>query len=197
MANEHPIFTCPHCNENLFGVGVTECATGAYISTVVDFKQAHINTHYDTQINSAEHQWIKCNSCHNSIDITADQLDAVFSGRVTEEQMKVQCKIIQRPVFRCPECRFDIFKANFYECTEGGTSKTEIILCSDGYDTEPADITNFAEQWSECRHCGARINIDAINLINYYEGKCSLEGIIESTNEKEPPQSKLDAEMED
>ena len=93
--------------------------------------------------------------------------------------MKIQCKIIQRPVFRCPKCRVDIFKANFYECTQGGTSKAEIILHSDGYDTEPTGIENFTDQWSECGHCGARIDIDAINLINYYEGECSLEDIME------------------
>ena len=177
MNSEQPIFTCPSCSKNLFDVGVTECATEAHITTVIDWsKHGHLDEH-QTQINSAENKWVKCNNCHNGISIDVDQLDAVFSGRSTEEQMKIQCKIIQRPVFRCPQCRVDIFKTGFNEVTYGGTTKSEITLCSDGYDSEPAEVSNFTEQWSECGNCGARIDINAIDLINYYEGECSLEDI--------------------
>lgn len=175
--DEQPIFTCPSCGKNVFDVGITECATGADISTVIDFKQAHLNAH-ETQIGSAEHQWVKCDNCHNNIkNMTVNRLDDVFSGRYTEEQMKIQCKIVQRPVLKCPQCRVDIFKAGFNEVTYGGTTKLEITLCSDGYDTEPAEVSNFTEQWSECGNCGARIDIDAIDLINFYEGECTYNDI--------------------
>lgn len=177
MTDKQPVFTCPICGKNVFDVGITECATGADISTVVMFGTLP-PFQQEPEITSAEHRWAKCNNCHNSIDIDVDQLDAVFSGRCTEEQMKIQCKIIQRPVFKCPQCRVDIFKAGFREVQCGGTARSEITLCSDGYDVEPAEISNFTEQWSECNNCGARIDIDAINLINYYEGECSLKDIV-------------------
>jgi len=176
MTNEQPIFTCPHCSKNLFDVGITECATGADISTVIDFKQSHLNVH-ETQINSQDHRWIKCNSCHNGIDIDIDQLDAVYSGRVTEEQMKIQCKITQRPVFLCPSCKLDLFKEGVYEVTRGGISKAQITFCSDGVDASDVMISDITEQWSECSNCGARIDINTSDLINYYEGECSLEDL--------------------
>lgn len=176
MTDEQPIFTCPSCGKNVFDVGVTECATNADISTVVDFKQAHLNVH-ETQINSQEHQWVKCNNCHNGIEIDADQLDAVFSGRCTEEQMKIQCKIIQRPVFECPSCKINIFKVGIYKVTHGGTTKTGIDFCSDGINASDVIISDITDQWSKCGLCGARIDIDAIDLIKYYEGECTYNDI--------------------
>lgn len=176
MNPTRPIFTCPSCGKNIFDVGLTECATGADISTVIDFKQAHLNV-YETQISSAGHKWIKCNNCHNGIKIDVDQLDAVFSGRCTEEQIKIQCKIIQRPVFRCPQCRVDIFKAGINEVTTGGLSHTEITFDNTGETNGDTCIEDVRDQWSECNNCNARIDINATDLINYYNGDCALEDI--------------------
>jgi hypothetical protein len=177
MTDEQPVFTCPSCGKNIFDVGVTECATGADISTVIDWsKHGHLDEQ-QTSINSQDFKWVKCNSCHNGINIDVDQLDAVFSGRCTEEQMKIQCKIIQRPVFLCPSCKLDVFKEGIYEVTLGGTAKAEITFCSDGADASNVMISDITDQWSECSNCGARIDIDATDLINYYEGECSLEDI--------------------
>ena len=59
----------------------------------------------------------------------------------------------------------------------GGTAQSEIVFQSENHYVEPAEITNITEQWSECGNCGTRIDIDAINLIDYYKGECSLEDI--------------------
>lgn len=91
--------------------------------------------------------------------------------------MKTQCKIIQRPILKCPQCRVDIFKAGINKVTKGGSSHALITFGSTGKiigDTCTEDIT---EQWSECNNCGARIDIDAIDLINYYEGECTYNDI--------------------
>ena len=174
MNTEQPVFTCPSCGKNVFDVGVTECATGADISTVIRFNESN-RTPY---IATAEHRWIKCDNCHNSIkNMTVNRLDAVFSGNYTEEQMKTKCGIIQRPVFLCPSCKLNLFKEGIYEVTRGGISKAQITFCSDGTDASDVMISDITEQWSECSNCGARIDIDAINLIDYYEGECSLEDI--------------------
>ena len=180
MTNEQPIFTCPHCSENLFDVGITEFVSNANISTMIDFKQGHLNAH-ETQLEGPnDGKQIQCRSCKNVIDMDSDQLDAVFSGRNTEEEMKVRCRIIPRPIFRCPKCKTDVFKSGIHKITTGSNTSTEITFCSDGIDyyIDPSDIKEIKNQWSECGKCSAQIDINASDLINYYEGECSLEDII-------------------
>ena len=177
MANIQKIFRCPNCGKNIFDVGVTRCTKGSHTVTVVDFDN-DITTIHETIINSSSEDWIKCNHCHNGINIEIYQLNEVLTGKVTEELMKVRCGISCKPIFECPGCKKDIFKEGFREVLYGGIASSEITMCSDGYDTEDADVTDFTEQWSECSSCGERINIDAIDLINYYEGECTLSDIL-------------------
>ena len=175
---KQPIFTCPHCSENLFEVGVVEFISNANISTVIDFNQGHMSAH-ETQLDGPnDGKQIQCRNCKNVIDVNSDQLDAVFSGRCTEEQMKIQCKILHHPTLICKLCKMDIFKFGLYEVTEGGTAKTKITFHTDGHDIDETKITNISGQWSECANCHASIDVNAIDLINYYEGECSLEDII-------------------
>ena len=112
------------------------------------------------------------------MDIEIYQLNDVFVGKVTEELMKIQCGISCKPIFECPGCKKDIFKHGFVEVLYGGTTRSEITMCSDGYDMGDPDVVEFDEQWVECSSCDKRIDIDAINLINYYEGECTLSDIL-------------------
>ena len=180
MTNIQKIFRCPSCGRDIFDVGVTLCTTGSTTSKDVDFDD--IVTVNKTIILSSEFSWTKCNNCHNAINIDIEQIVDVFTGAITEELMKIQCGISCKPIFECPGCKKDIFKEGFREVLYGGTASSEIIMCSNGYDTEDVDVTDFTEQWSECSSCGERINIDAIDLINYYEGECTLEDILEEDN---------------
>lgn len=177
MTNIKKVFRCPSCGKNLFDVGVTRCTTGSRTVTVVDFNN-DITIVHNTRINSSSEEWVKCNHCHNGMDIEIYQLNEVLTGEITEELMKIQCGISCKPVFECPGCKKDIFKEGFREILYGGIASSEITMCSDGYDTKDADIVDFTEQWSECSSCGERININAIDLINYYEGECTLEDIL-------------------
>ena len=175
---EQPTFTCPHCSKNLFEVGVVEFVSNTNISTVIGFNQGHMNN-YDTQLEGPNNRkQIQCRSCKCVIDMDSDQLDAVFSGRCTEEQMKIQCKILHNPILICKLCKMDIFKSGFYEVSEGGTAKTKITFSTDSHDIDETKITNISGQWSECANCHASIDVNASDLINYYEGECSLEDLI-------------------
>jgi len=173
-----PVFTCPYCKSNLFKVNVIEYATGADITTKIEFNEDHMVIH-KTMIGNSKHTWIKCKKCCTNIDMDIDQLDAVFSGRYTEEQMKIQCKIIDKPVLLCPHCNEDIFKKGFNEVTTGGLSHAEVLFDSGGADYSDTCIEDMTDQWSECIACGGKIEIHASVLVDYYNGECSLEHITE------------------
>ena len=91
--------------------------------------------------------------------------------------MKIRCGIESKPVYNCPKCGEDIFRKGFVEVLYGGTARSEITMCSDGYETGETDIVEFDEQWCECSSCDVRIDRNGIDLINYYEGEYSLEDL--------------------
>ena len=176
MVNNTKVFTCPNCARNLFEVGVTRCSKGSHTITSVDFND-NVTTVHDTRINSSSEDWIKCNHCHTGMDIEIYQLNQVLIGKVTEALIKVRCGIACKPVFKCPKCEKNIFTHGFIEVLYGGTARSEITMHTDGYDMGDVDVVEFDEQWTECASCSERIDMDAIDLINYHEGECSFKDI--------------------
>jgi len=177
---EIPVFTCPECGKNLFEVGVTEHTNGADVTVVMTFKDAKLNDS-DYVIDARREQYIECNKCHARIDIDSDYLLSVFEGRRTQEEVKIECNISERPKFPCLHCKENLFEKGFDECLYGGTATSQIIF-DDEVKTAPALISDYTEQWVECNNCGSRIDIDAMVLINFYNGICTREHIEEEWN---------------
>ena len=176
MTDIKPIFICPECGKNLFDVGVTRCSKDSQTTMHVDFNDGVTTAHKTRILNSSE-DWVQCNNCHNGMDIEIYQLDEVLTGEVSEKLMKIRCGMECKPVYNCPKCGEDIFREGFVEVLYGGTSRSEVTMCSDGYDIGDADVVDFDGQWYECSSCDARIDINCIDLINYYEGEHSLDDL--------------------
>ena len=178
MKDKIPIFTCPECGKNLFEVGVTEHTNNADISTSLIFEPGKLITG-ETIVESNTTRMIRCNHCHSDLNMDSDYLLNVFEGQKTEKEVKILCKMIDKPIYECPHCKVNIFKKGFIEITIGGLSECHVTFDEGGADYGETCINNPSEQYIRCAACETDIQVAQEWLVSFYDGSCTLDEIID------------------